>query len=172
MNAGQMIEGRVNSQESSRKFQVKWTERYSSVVNHFREAIEHLPCCTADCECPSLHLEGWFVTDDENMLGEQFDVTYTPSGHEFLTPVNEIRTAVCKAIGTTMARRKFTNSKGEIDFIIEHEGLKVTIKGATTAPNCEIVPVTKTMEVTTFEMVCPDGVEPEEVEALEPVSHV
>ncbi len=100
-----------------------------------------------------------------------------PRGTDPITPVNDIRTAVCKAIGTTLARRRFTNHKGEIDFVIEHEGLEVIIKGATTAPNCEIVPIKKTVEITTFEMVCPDGEEPEELvydnpaPAKEPVSH-
>ena len=166
MNATQMIEERINSQESSARCQVGWTGRYSGVVNRFREAIEHLPCCTTDCECPALHLEGWWVTQDEKMQGERFDVTYWPSGDNPGTPVNDIRTAVCKAVGTTMARRKFNETKGQADFVIEHQGLEVTIKGATTAPNCEIVPVTKTVELTTFEMICPDGEEPEETVTL------
>ncbi len=167
MNATQMIEERYDSQESSRKFQVRWTERYYNVVNHFREAIEKLPCCTTDCECPAMHLEGWTAHHDEKMLEDRFDVTYTPWGDDPRTPVNYIRTAVCRAVGTTMARRSFNEAKGIADFVIEHQGLLVTIKGATTAPNCEIVPVTKTVELTTFEMICPDGEEPVETVTLE-----
>ena len=161
MNATQMIEDRIKSQEWNAKFQKEWTERHSGIINRFREAIEHLPCCTLDCECPALHLEGWSVSADER--GDRFVVVYAPSESEARTPVNDIRTAGCKAVGTTMATRKFDNTKGQTDFVIEHQGVEVTIKGATTAPNCAIVPITKTVEITTFEMICPDGVEPEEV---------
>ncbi len=176
MNTTQMIETRIKIKESSIAFREQWTKAYCDVVSRFREAIEHLPCCAIDCECPALHLQGWSVNEDESAMGQRFVVLYTPSGNEHLTPVNEIRTAVCKAIGTTLAKRTFDSNKGQSDFVIENQGIEVTLKGATTAPNCEIVPITKTVEITTFEMVCPEGEEPEEIvealEAKESMTHV
>lgn len=173
MNTKQMIEERIKSKETSAAFRERWTAAYCDVVNRFREAIEHLPCCDIDCECPALHLIGWSVSGDESGMGKKFFVEYTPSDIQSLTPVNDIRTAVCKAIGTTLAKRTFNTSKGQADFIIEHQGLEVTLKGATMAPNCEIVPVTKTVELTTFEIICTDGKEPDNmVQAKEPVTNV
>lgn len=174
MNTMQMIAARIKSKELSAAFREKWTNAYCDVVSRLQGAIEHLPCCTFNCECPALHLKGWSLSEDESGMGKKFVVLYTPSDNEARTPVNDIRTAVCKAIGTTLAKRTFDTQKGLADFVIEHQGIEVTLKGATTAPNCEIVPVTKTVEITTFEMVCPDGDDPEEVaeaiEAKEPVT--
>ena len=175
MNTTQMIERRIKSKELSINFQERLNAAYCDVVSRLRDAIEHLPCCTIDCECPALHLEGWSLSENEYAMGKSFVVLYTPSENEARTPVNDIRTAVCKAIGTTLAKRTFDTLKGQADFVIKTEGIEVTLKGATTAPNCEIVPVTKTVEITTFEMICPDGEEPEQfveaLEAKEPVTH-
>ena len=65
MNTNQMIEEKISYQETIAKMYERWTKNYSDVINRFREAIEHLPCCTTDCGCPALHLEGWSVSGDE-----------------------------------------------------------------------------------------------------------
>lgn len=161
MNTTQMIEEKNESNQRVINMYKRWADSYTRAVARLSDAIEELPCCDQDCTCPALHLEGWSAGADN--IGERFDITYTPSGNEAFTPVNEVRTAVCKALGTTLAKRSFTQSNGQIEFTIKNENINVTLKGATAAPNCEIVPVTKTVELTTFEMVCPDGEEPNEM---------
>lgn len=172
MNTTQMINEKTESCEGSIRIYAKWRDSYASVVTDLKDLIEQLPCCETDCTCLAIHLDGWMMSGDD--IGPRFIVTFYPSHSDPLTPVNDIRTAVCKALGTTLAKRSFDEKTGQAKFTIAHQGIEVTIKGATIAPNCEIVSITETKEVTTFEMVCPDGEKPEKfieaLEAKEPVS--
>lgn len=159
MNIDKII--KIKTEDTGRTLTMyqRWAADYVVAIARNEADLERLPCTDKDCRCGALHIEGWAVSIYE-VIGK-LQITYIPDDDGL--PVGELRTAVCWALNTTMAKRKFSQATGEVEFVITAGDVEVILKKATTAPNCEIVPVVETKDVITFKIQCPDGVDQESV---------
>ncbi len=172
MQISKLIQEKSKSIASSIKYlgddmakNVTWLERH-------KEILEKLPCVRFECECDAEHFPDW---DMSYSYSYSSGVGYSSYGSrdEAKEEANKIRSIACRALGVTVAKRKFFEGSGDLSYEItspwqdmEGKFFVISIANASLAPSCELVPVKTRPTVTTYKLVCPEDRTVEEIEQV------
>ena len=177
MRIKKFIQQSTDAMTSSIKYVTDEHSEKIGFLTRYEELMAKLPCCEEDCDCTVEHFLEWSVNYYEWAVFIEYstylNVKDGRTEEIVKAEANEIRTLVCRALGTTIAKRQFNESSGTTHYRIDNtwadalgKHLYVKIQRASLAPQCELVPVRTRPLVTKFKIVCPDDRTTEEIEQV------
>lgn len=173
MRINKLIQASADSMASSMKYAAIDHSDKVAFLTRYEDLMAKLPCTDEDCDCEVEHFSEWSANYYEYSSFIEYSTYVRDERTEEIVKAeaNEIRTIVCRALGTTTAKREFNESSGTTSYRVTNSQadakgkyLYVKIQRASLAPACELVPVRTRPLVTKFKLVCPEGVTEEQVE--------
>ena len=177
MRITKFVQRSTDEMTSSIKYATTEHSEKIGFLTRYEELMAKLPCTDEECDCSAEHFPEWSVNYYEwDAFIEYSTYVRVEDGRTeeiVKAEANEIRTIVCRALGTTIAKRKFNEASGTTHYRVDNtwadalgKHLHVKIQRASLAAQCELVPVRTRPLVTKFKLVCPDDRTVEEIEQV------